>query len=146
MPKKSSEDNRKKALLELKEAMIQEKEKILDHLKKIQQETTLGLNDLSGDDADRAAIEESQRTNTRVGNRERKLLSKIEYTLAKFGDGDDTGTYGICELSGEDIPIARLQARPVAQYTVEAKEELERQEGAFRDSHDDEDYFVELKD
>lgn len=145
MARKSNEAARKEALLELKEVLIAEKKRILNHLEKIQDETAKGLADLSGDDADRAAIEESQRTSTRVGNREQRLLKKIGYALEKFGKGKDTGEYGICEYTGEEIPVARLKARPVAQYTVEAKEELERKEGGFRDSNEEEEAFTAVK-
>ena len=70
----------------------------------------------------------------KLGSRDQKLLEKIEYALAKF----ESDEYGICELTGEDIPFARLKARPVAQYTVEAKEMLERKERGFRKTDEDE--------
>ena len=70
-----------------------------------------------------------------MGGRERKLLSKIDEALARFEDD----TYGICELTGEEIPIERLRARPTAQYTVEAKEMLERRERGYRKGDEDRD-------
>jgi DnaK suppressor protein len=74
---------------------------------------------------------------TKLGSRQRRLLKKIDLALDKMDDG----SYGICELTGEPIPVARLKARPVAQYTVEAKEELERRERGYRDRSDDDDVF-----
>lgn len=38
----------------------------------------------------------------------------------------NNGTYGICEITGQPIPIERLEARPYARYTVKAQEEVER--------------------
>lgn len=36
------------------------------------------------------------------------------------------GTYGVCEMSGKQIPKARLEARPFARFTVECQGEIER--------------------
>ena len=40
-------------------------------------------------------------------------------------------TYGVCELTGKNIPKARLEAIPWARFTVEAQAQLER-DGALR--------------
>lgn len=45
----------------------------------------------------------------------RERLSHVEAALAKM----DEGTYGICEVCGEDIPPARLQARPLSVRCVQ---------------------------
>ncbi len=125
----------KKQSSELKDLLITEKKKILETLAKRQNASIEELGELSGDSADIASLEISQSSLHKLGSRERRLLEKIEYALQKFEDG----SYGICELTGEDIPYARLKARPVAQYTVEAKEELERKERGFRQQSDSDD-------
>jgi RNA polymerase-binding transcription factor DksA len=56
-----------------------------------------------------------------------QVLAEIERALKKF----DTGTYGICEDTGEPIPEARLEALPYARYTVKAQEKREAM-GNFR--------------
>ncbi|MCB0330607.1 MAG: TraR/DksA family transcriptional regulator [Bdellovibrionales bacterium] len=130
----------KKQLAELKELLVTEKKRILDQLLKRQDASASELTELSGDSADIASLEISQASLHKLGSREQKLLEKIEHALAKFEDD----TYGICELTGEDIPFARLKARPVAQYTVEAKEMLERKERGYRKNEEvdaSEDYF-----
>ncbi|MBN1980669.1 MAG: TraR/DksA C4-type zinc finger protein [Chitinivibrionales bacterium] len=38
----------------------------------------------------------------------------------------DDGTYGICQVTGETIPIERLEEVPVAKYSVKGKEILEK--------------------
>lgn len=43
----------------------------------------------------------------------------------------ERGSYGTCELTGKQIPKARLDAIPWARFTVEAQAQLER-EGALR--------------
>jgi DnaK suppressor protein len=45
---------------------------------------------------------------------ERKLLREINDALIRIEDG----TYGICEGTGEPIPLARLEASPWARYCV----------------------------
>ena len=45
----------------------------------------------------------------------------------------DTGEYGFCEVTGEPISLARLEARPIATMTVEAQERHERNERISRD-------------
>jgi len=50
------------------------------------------------------------------------ILRQIERALAKI----DEGTYGVCDITGEAIPIARLEAVPYANMTVSAQEKLEK--------------------
>ena len=121
---------REEQLLELKQVLLEEKKKILYHLEEVQHDSLDEISQLSGDPADLASIGISQNSMAKLGSRQRKLITKIDHALKKFEDG----SYGICELTGEEIPIARLKARPVAQYTVEAKEELERKELGYSDS------------
>ncbi len=59
-----------------------------------------------------------------VANKGYSVLKQIEKALAKI----EEGTYGICELTGKEIPKARLEAIPYATMTVEAQQKLERGE------------------
>ena len=102
---------------------------------RLQDESSIEISDIKGDDLDIASVEISQAALSKLGGRERKLLKKIDYTLEKFENGE----YGICEHTGEKIPLERLLARPVAQYTVEAKAELEAKEKRYRDPDEKED-------
>jgi RNA polymerase-binding transcription factor DksA len=54
-------------------------------------------------------------------------IYEIEEALKRI----EKGTYGICELTGKQIPKARLDAIPWTRFTVEAQGQLER-EGALR--------------
>jgi DnaK suppressor protein len=60
---------------------------------------------------------------------ERKLIAKIDAALRRIEEGE----YGYCEVTGEPISLARLEARPIATMTVEAQERHERQEKVSRD-------------
>ena len=71
------------------------------------------------------AVHEGQRAFAfRIRERERFLIRKIKDALRRI----EEGTYGICEECGEDIPIARLKARPVTNYCLDCKTRMEAQE------------------
>lgn len=55
-------------------------------------------------------------------NKEYDILRQIERALEKI----EEGTYGICDISGEEIPIKRLEAVPYATMTVGAQEKFEK--------------------
>lgn len=60
--------------------------------------------------------------NLELTDGEIKILWQIERALEKVEDG----TYGICDITGEEIPIKRLEAIPYATMTVQAQEKLEK--------------------
>ena len=60
--------------------------------------------------------------NLEVTSKEFGVLRQIERALEKINED----TYGICDLSGEEIPMARLEAIPYATMTVKAQEKLEK--------------------
>jgi len=78
---------------------------------------------------DRASSETDWSIELRTRDRQRKLISKIEAALRRI----DEGEYGYCEVTGEPISLARLEARPIATMTVEAQERHERNEKISRD-------------
>jgi len=57
-----------------------------------------------------------------VTHKEYELLRQIERALEKI----EEDTYGICDISGEEIPIKRLEAIPYATMTVKAQDQMER--------------------
>lgn len=76
------------------------------------------------DPADRATIEEEHALELRTRDRERKLLKKVEQSIARI----DAGEYGWCDETGEPIGIPRLLARPTATLTLEAQERREKRQ------------------
>ena len=80
------------------------------------------------DVTDRASSETDWAIELRTRDRQRKLISKIDSALRRI----DTGEYGFCEVTGEPISLARLEARPIATMTVEAQERHERNERITR--------------
>ncbi len=84
------------------------------------------------DPNDRAPPESEFGLELRTRDRERKLLKKIEQAILRTEDG----SYGYCELTGEEIGLKRLEARPVATLSVEAQERREVAERQYRDQDD----------
>lgn len=108
-------------LLDWKEAIIRESRDTMESLKSgpIQE----------ADMTDRASSETDWSIELRTRDRQRKLISKIDAALRRIEQGE----YGYCEVTGEPIPLARLEARPTATMTVEAQERHEKNERVSRD-------------
>ena len=81
------------------------------------------------DISDRATQESEKTLELRTRDRQRKLISKIDEALNRI----ENGTYGYCEVTGEPINIARLDARPVTTLSIEAQEMHERNEKLHSD-------------
>jgi DnaK suppressor protein len=77
-----------------------------------------------GDEADLASEDTQISMETRLMDRDAKLLREVERALDKVRNG----TYGLCEGTDEPIGYARLKLRPWTRYSVTYKEELEREE------------------
>lgn len=81
------------------------------------------------DVADRASSETDWGIELRTRDRQRKLIAKIDCAIRRLYEGE----YGYCEVTGDPIPLARLEARPTATMTLEAQERHERIERVSRD-------------
>jgi DnaK suppressor protein len=94
-------------------------------------ETTEHLREtvLVPDPADRATIEEEHALELRTRDRERKLLQKVQQSLAAI----ESGEYGWCEETGEPIGIPRLIARPTATLSLEAQQRRELKQKLYGD-------------
>lgn len=76
------------------------------------------------DPNDRATQESDRNFELRIRDRERKLINKIKDALDRIDDG----TFGTCEVCGEDISEGRLKARPVTTLCIDCKMDQERKE------------------
>jgi DnaK suppressor protein len=118
-PRQQSYFRRK--LLDWKESILREAQGTLAQL----QTDSLREPDIT----DRASSETDWSIELRTRDRQRKLISKIDAALRRI----DENEYGYCEVTGEPISLARLEARPIATMTVEAQERHERNEKVSRD-------------
>lgn len=108
-------------LLSWKESILREAQGTLSQL----QVDSLREPDLN----DRASSETDWSIELRTRDRQRKLVAKIDAAIRRIDDGE----YGYCEVTGEPISLARLEARPIATMTVEAQERHERNEKVSRE-------------
>ncbi|ODC04682.1 RNA polymerase-binding protein DksA [Terasakiispira papahanaumokuakeensis] len=99
----------RKILLQWKQDLMEEVDRTVQHLRE-------EANNFA-DPADRATQEEEFSLELRTRDRERKLIKKINDTLAKIDEED----YGFCEACGIEIGIRRLEARPTATLCVDCK-------------------------
>ncbi len=124
---------RKRELEKFKKLLILERQGIHNHLSKLAGDSKSQLTQGGGDSVDIASMEINQAAIQKLGNREKKLLSKIDNCLKKIDDGE----YGVCENCGEKISAARLEARPVAAFCIDCKTELEQNERRYSDASDE---------
>lgn len=76
------------------------------------------------DPLDRACFNSERSFQFRIRERENVLIKKIKNSFEDIRDG----VYGICKNCGEEISRKRLEARPVAQYCIRCKIEMETEE------------------
>ena len=69
------------------------------------------------DPADRATQEEEFSLELRTRDRERKLIKKIDDTMALMSAGE----YGYCDTCGVEIGLRRMEARPTATQCIDCK-------------------------
>jgi RNA polymerase-binding protein DksA len=68
------------------------------------------------DNVDGGAIEVEMEMDIAMVDNARGLLERVKHAQDRM----EKGQYGICEVTGEPIPLARLEALPYATTTVEA--------------------------
>lgn len=73
---------------------------------------------------DLASSNADQAFKLRIRNRESKLIKKVRKALRRIEDG----SYGICEHCEEEIPLKRLEARPVTTKCIKCKGKEEQLE------------------
>ena len=108
-------------LLAWKQELVEESRRTVHHM----QDDLLNLPDPN----DRASQEEEFSIALRARDRERKLLHKIDKSLARLTADD----YGYCETCGVEIGLRRLEARPTAELCIDCKhleEQKERSQAA----------------
>jgi DnaK suppressor protein len=80
------------------------------------------------DPNDRASQESDIALELRNRDRERKLIKKIDESIARI----EAGEYGYCDSCGVEIGLKRLEARPTATLCIDCKtleEHREKQVG-----------------
>ncbi len=113
----------RRKLLAWRQALYEEAQATLDTMRDAPSDVA--------DEADRASRESDTSFELRTRDRYRKLQAKIDAALKRIEDG----SYGYCDETGDEIGLARLEARPIATLTVEAQERRERLQAQQADPH-----------
>ena len=74
-----------------------------------------------GDESDNASYNQDITMDLRMSERNNKLLQKVNAALDRI----ENGTFGFSVVSGEEIGLQRMLARPLATMTIEEQEEYE---------------------
>lgn len=114
-------DRLKKMLNKMKEQILQEAR---EEMKKFQTGEKRQIVEAVMDDADLSAIDLSEDISLKQLSTHRDILKKIEEALRKL----EEGTYGICEMCGDDISEERLKVLPFAIYCRDCQENIEMME------------------
>lgn len=113
---------RKDAILKLREVLLRRRDALrralagdLSSLKELREQ--------SGGDVIDAALDSAQdEISSQLAEVESRELALIDKALERMRNG----TYGVCEVTGKPIPLARLQALPYATMCIEAQREAEK--------------------
>ncbi|NGX38491.1 MAG: General stress protein 16O [Chlamydiae bacterium] len=115
--KKSQIEDFKKRLLELREEMTKMVKETSEDVKTVGESKGYSQHqaDEGTDDFDRTI-------SLQLTDKEIRILRQIDRALEKI----EEGTYGICDISEEEIPLKRLEAIPYATMTVASQEKFEK--------------------
>jgi DnaK suppressor protein len=108
----------KKMLNKMKKQILEEDR---EEIKKFQTGEKRQIVETVMDDADLSAIDLSEEISLRQLSTHRDVLKKIEEALRKL----EEGTYGICDMCGDEISEERLKILPFAIYCRDCQENIE---------------------
>lgn len=114
--KKSDIEKFKKRLLDIKNQINTSIQEVSEDVKSTENK---GYSQHQADEGTDTFV---QSISMEISNKDLSVLRQVERALEKI----DEGTYGICDVTGKEIPITRLEAIPYANMTVEAQEKLEK--------------------
>ena len=101
-----------------KEELLHDSDSVLNAVRLAEKNESAGV----GDDSDNATAEQDITMNLRMSERDNNLLKKINSALERI----ENGTFGYSIVSGEEIGLSRMMARPLATMTIEEQEEYEK--------------------
>lgn len=101
-----------------KDELISESDSVLNSVRLADKTEAVGV----GDESDNATYNQDITMDLRISERNNRLLQKINAALERM----ENGTYGYSVISGDEIGLQRMLARPLATMTVEEQEEYEQ--------------------
>src|ERR1700729_4325368 len=134
MPKKATAANRKKFLADLREHLLQMKNKLVAEIDSELRAEREGNKDEGMDTYDLASEERDREINFILSDRERVKIKQIDDALGRL----EEGSYGVCESCGLEIAEERLEAMPFTRLCRDCQQDEEREAKSQRRPADDE--------
>ncbi len=123
MPKKAAAERRKTFLKNLRESLLETKNKLLDEFESVLRNEREGNVDEGRDSYDLATEERDREISFILSDRERTKLKQVEDALARIADD----SYGVCESCGLEIAEERLSAMPFSRLCRDCQQDQERE-------------------
>ena len=101
-----------------REELLSERDEVLSAVRLADKTNAAG----AGDESDNATYNQDITMDLRMSERNNKLLQKIDAALDRIANG----TFGFSVVSGDEIGLQRMIARPLATMTIEEQEEYEQ--------------------
>jgi DnaK suppressor protein len=133
MPKKAAALNRKKFLTQVREQLLETKNKLLSEIDSGSRAEREGNKDEGMDTYDLASEERDREINFILSDRERTTLKQIDDALERLDDG----SYGVCESCGLEVAEERLNAMPFTRLCRDCQQDEEREAKSQRRFEDD---------
>jgi DnaK suppressor protein len=112
----------KKKLNYFKERLLEERAKLLGVVGRNEDHGREADTEATQDPADKASNSYTKELLFSQSTNDRQILTLIDEALERIEDGE----YGVCVISGKEIPLKRLEAVPWAKYTIEIQEQIEK--------------------
>jgi DnaK suppressor protein len=107
-----------KILSAQREELLSDRDTVLNDVRLAEKNDSAGV----GDEQDQATAEQEITMNLRMSERNNNLLQKLNAAIERL----ENGTFGYSIISGDEIGLQRMLARPLATMTVEEQEEYEQ--------------------
>jgi DnaK suppressor protein len=121
LPTKSEEYMNPKMLAYFKDKLLSWKDKLVAQSQNIQR-AIAEQTERTPDHVDEAITEENLLEELIFAERNDNLIEQINRALHRI----ETKEYGYCEKTGEKIGVGRLEAWPIANYTIGVQEAMEK--------------------
>ena len=115
---------------DIRRLLSEQRRRLKDHRERAGE----GTPELQADGVELSAVDQhpaDQATETFERERAQTIVEQIDARIEEVDSAlarVDRGTFGLCEVCGENIPEERLAARPEVRYCIVHQEEVERGE------------------
>ena len=140
MPTKKTPANRKKFLSDLRQNLLEMKNKLVAEIDSELKAEREGNKDEGMDTYDLASEERDREINFILSDRERVKIKQIDDALVRLEDG----SYGVCESCGLEIAEERLEAMPFTRLCRDCQQDMEREAKSQRRFDDERNTYRKL--